>query len=217
MSDPYSDSDSDSDLMDLTKINFKEDDTLDLIDPEEFQNKLDTHGDKVYQIQGIRDSPHAFLMEVGISAEHTHLLIKEYDLNNYYKCQLLSYVFRATDLVNPQENSWTPMIRLRVCHKIKQSKTHSVAGDEMMSVVFSFHTYEHLQNDKQLLDYGSNKSCKIPIYGFFQISIHVGDTHQIYENMKTYVGHNEMIKKLGEVVANTEVKKILFKHRIKKN
>jgi hypothetical protein len=215
MTDFYSDSDSDPDLIDLSAINFKEDETLDLIDPDEFQDKLNTYGDKVYQIQGIHDSPCAFLMEIGVSVENTHLLIKEYDLNNYYKCQLLSYVYRESDLINLQKNSKIPMIRLRICHKIKQNKTHSIAGNEAMSIIFSFNTFEHLQNNKQLLEYGSNKNCKIPIRGFFQIGFSIGKTYQVYENMKNYVGHNEMIKKLGEVVVQTQVKKILFKHRIK--
>lgn len=192
--------------IDLSKLEAVYDENLDLINEKEFDEKVEADGEPVYQIQGIPNEGAAYLMHVGDTAEHTSLLVDEFDLSGMFHARMISYTFRKHQLLNPSENVWMPMIRLQIFKKLQ----HKQLSPELASIVFSFHTCIHLQEKKQLAEYTSTQHDRTKLKGFFTIRFHTGKKYQNLRTVEAFPGHQHMCKMVMEHATDVETKKFLL-------
>lgn len=194
-----------NEFIDPTKIDAVYDDTLDLVDEKDYDDKVES-GVDVYQIQGTPGEGEAYMMNVGkVTTFHTAILIDEYDLSPRLLGRLYSYIFTKEQLQNPTENTWLPMIRLQI---LKKSKNKTV---DVASFVFSFHTYVHINEKKQLSEYVSTKENKVKLKGFFSIKFHHGKKVQHLEQFEKFPGHKMMCEKLVSYAMDPDNKLIIHK------
>ena len=193
------------DQISIDKINFTfdqnistEEDNDDILD-----ELLEENGESVYQIQGLLGTNSAYLIEVGKAMQIPHILIKEFNDGVYFRINILSTLLHRSDLEDSEVACRLPLLRLQVGNQKNET--------EIASIIFMFHSFEHIKKKISILELSSTHDNKIPINGYFSIVVFIGGNYHVIKNLKTFPGNKNMLKEL--IDGYYEYKMDLYKMR----
>ena len=205
-------------FVDISKLEATYDKQLDLGDSDD-EGEGSEEKKPVYQIQGVTGESNGYLMEIGKATNVSTIMINEFELSPLFTGRLLSFVFQEERLKDPKENTWVPMIRLQILKTPKKRRDVNQPippTEDLGSFIFSFHTFDHLKQNKQLFDLRSTHTNRTKLSGFFSIKFHCQKGVQNIETVEKFPGNRFICHKLVEYGTSVDTKKYLLK-LIKRN
>lgn len=198
-----------------TKCNYDNNDKND-------KNDNNDESKSVYQIQCNNNQDTLKIMKVGIIPNVHDIMIKEFDLESHIKCMLVSCIFDRETLIMKGETCKLNVFKLLIFLKKKNKMT------KIASLNYNIHIYQHKQENKNLLEYVSDKNNIINIRGFFTFTMqfsnidnNINNNKNHYQTMilqtnKYHIGDNNVFNKMIELLVSEEVQKLINIHKSKK-
>jgi len=171
------------------------------------QEELEDGSIYIYQLQAKKNNTNAIIIKAGIIKEPHDVLIKEFDIDKF-RCFMVSKLYTLGQLQQSDEYCRFNMIRIIIYNKNQNTTPFA-------QLCYNFNTFVHKQNNKSIIEYLSEPTKKIELYGFFSVTLHYNENSNPkyinLENIKKYCGQNEMMITLTKWLLDKQVKEILNK------
>lgn len=160
----------------------------------------------VYQFQPKDKTNKSLIMGVGqfTNVEYVpDIMINQFNISDKQSCIITSFVYNKKELIDMEKECNFPLIKIVINHN------HDNELLPIGCLMLVYHTFNHIQAKKSIINYLSDSKNKIYMEGFFSFSFHFKDKKMVLEKFKEINNISKSINKMIEYLVSTEIRETI--------